>query len=183
MVYEDQICFYGFTWKRFEKSLEGLLYFLFLPPSSRMSADQSQAIIPCSWSDSHQGISLVWKFEGVLVSAALGPSLAGQHFSSLQLELGQRKNKLSLWAVPTNSLLLSTANHDFMFNYLHYIISPVLDVVHGWWCKAYPRFGHSTDFLVGWMCKSVWSAQGGEAGKTSPTFPTFSLGTVRYLTC
>lgn len=107
------------------------LFFFFLTPSSKMSAGQSQAIIPCSWSDSHQGISLVWKFDGVLVSAALGPSKAGQHFSSLQLELGQRKNKLSLWAVQTNSLLLSTANHDFMFNYLHYIISPVLGVVHG----------------------------------------------------
>lgn len=114
-----------------ENTWEVLFYFIFLTPSSRMSADQSQAVIPCSWSDSHQGISLVWKFEGVLVSAALGPSQAGQHFSSLQLELGQRKNKLSLWAVPTNSLLLSTTNHDFMFNYLHYIISPVLGVVHG----------------------------------------------------
>lgn len=50
-----------------------------------MLVDKSQAIIPCSWSDSDQGISLVWKLEGVLVFAALGPSQAGQRFSSLQL--------------------------------------------------------------------------------------------------
>lgn len=94
MVYEDQVYFYCFTWKRLEKSFECLFHLFFLTPSSKMSADQSQAIIPCSWSVSHQGISLVWKFEGVLVSAALGLRQAGQHFSSLQL--GQRKNKLSL---------------------------------------------------------------------------------------
>lgn len=105
-----------------EKSSEavGMPFFFVLPASVGMPAGQSQAVIPsdqtvCRW--------VGWaEISGGSLSCTemqRSPCLVRQHFLPLQLGLGQGKSKLSLWAVLANSLLLSTADHDFTFNYLH----------------------------------------------------------------